>query len=212
MNVSDTGKKLLKDAQGLLSGRNSPLVQEISESLTLDVLHLDHDVETEKALPSLEKLYHLRWAQALTTQGHVPNLCYLQLWLGMGYIAETHQITGVVRNLTNLHKWGLLSYLRLPLLSELAKAVSESDFRRFDCLNPAWEVPDNVFMIEHRHGLDLSVNKMALDILVNREMYSNLLQGIRVLVKFVTHFKHFAKATLAQRWDFLERLIVPSLL
>jgi hypothetical protein len=60
MNVSDTGKKLLKDAQGLLSGRNSPLVQEISESLTLDVLHLDHDVETEKALPSLEKLYHLR--------------------------------------------------------------------------------------------------------------------------------------------------------
>jgi hypothetical protein len=54
-------------------------------------------------------------------------------------------------------------------------------------------------MIEHRHGLDLSVNKMALYVLVNREMYSNLLQGIRVLVKFVTHFKHFAKATLAQR-------------
>ena len=50
MNVPDTSEKLLEDAESLLSGRSSPLLQEISQRLTLDMLHLDHDVKTEEAL------------------------------------------------------------------------------------------------------------------------------------------------------------------
>jgi len=50
MNVPDTRDKLLEDAESLLSGRSSPILQEISKSLAFDMLHLDHDVKTEEAL------------------------------------------------------------------------------------------------------------------------------------------------------------------
>ena len=51
-------------------------------------------------------------------------------------------------------------------------------------------------MVEHWHGVDLSIDQVIFDVLVNREVNPDLLQSIAMLIQLMLHFKDLPESTL----------------
>lgn len=66
-------------------------------------------------------------------------------------------------------------------------------------LNPACMISDHIFVLYLTNGHNFSVDTVLLEVLIDSQMYLNLLDSIHPLVKHMLHLVHLSKATFTKQ-------------
>ena len=70
--------------------------------------------------------------------------------------------------------------------------------RRY-ALNPACMIPDHIFVLNLAYCHNFSVNTVFLEVLIDSQMYLDLLDSIHALVKHVLDLVDLTKATFTKQ-------------